>query len=109
MKVAGHVRRADTPTKSLPPYWKDSSKARGMTLPIMEDASPYLADESGMSAYDALVFNTRRENLPDFGDWELAERRRKRGLKSYVRGGQGVCLHPHRLLRAVRAGPSSTR
>ena len=64
----------------------------GHDVTIMEDAS-ILADSAGMGVYDALVFNTRRENLPDFGDWELAEPE-KEGLKSYIRGGKGfVCIH----------------
>jgi type 1 glutamine amidotransferase len=64
----------------------------GHDVTIMEDAS-ILADAAGMGVYDALVFNTRRENLPDFGDWELAGPE-KEGLKSYIRGGKGfVCIH----------------
>ena len=46
-----------------------------------------------MRGYDALVFNTRRENLPDFGDLALAQAEQD-GLKDFIRSGKGfVCLH----------------
>ncbi len=64
----------------------------GHDVTVTEDASP-LADGSAMSGYDALVFNTRRENVPDFGDWTLTESQMQ-GLKDYVSGGGGfVCIH----------------
>ena len=68
----------------------------------MEDAS-ILADADGMNAYDALIFNTRRENLPDFGDWEM-EAGEKEGTEELHQGRQGFRLHTHRVLRAVRVG-----
>ena len=67
-------------------------KGAGHEVTITEDAS-VLADSAGMSAYDALVFNTRRENVPDFGDWEMSASE-KEGLKSYIKSGKGfVCIH----------------
>ena len=67
-------------------------KGAGHDVTVMEEAA-ILSDAEGMSAYDALVFNTRRENLPDFGDWEL-EASEKEGLKSYIKSGKGfVCIH----------------
>lgn len=64
----------------------------GHAVTVTEDAS-VLSRAGEMDTFDALVFNTRRENLPDFGDWELAESE-KEGLKSYVKSGKGfVCIH----------------
>ena len=54
-----------------------------------------------MGAYDALVFNTRRENVPDFGDWEM-KAAEKDGLKSYIKSGKGFRVYSHLLLRSVR-------
>ena len=46
-----------------------------------------------MSGYDALVFNTRRENVPDFGDWALAKDQQE-GMREFINSGKGfVCLH----------------
>src|SRR3989442_15856052 len=46
-----------------------------------------------MSGCDALVFNARWENLPDFGDLALAQAEQD-GLKGFIRSGKGfVCLH----------------
>ena len=87
------------PYEESTPILEGFLKGAGHDVTVMEDAS-ILADATGMSAYDALVFNTRRENLPDFGDWEM-EAAEKEGLHQ-VR--QGVRLHPHRLLRAIRLG-----
>ena len=40
-------------------------KAAGHDVTVTEDAS-VLADAPAMRTYDALVFNTRRENVPRF-------------------------------------------
>ena len=46
-----------------------------------------------MRGYDALVFNTRRENLPDFGDLALAQAEQD-GLQDFIRSGKAfICLH----------------
>jgi hypothetical protein len=59
---------------------------------VTEDAS-VLADSTAMGGYDILVFNTRRENLPDFGELALSHDE-QRGLDGFIRRGKGfVCLH----------------
>ena len=64
----------------------------GRNLMVMEDAS-VLADDEAMSGFDAVVFNTRRENLAGFGDWALSGAERD-GLKGFVgSGGWVMCLH----------------
>ena len=80
------------PYEESTPILEGFLEGAGHNVTVMEDAS-ILADAAGMGAYDALVFNTRRENLPDFGDWELAEPE-KEGLKRYIKSGKGfVCIH----------------
>ena len=64
----------------------------GHTVAVTEDAS-VLADGVAMTEFDAVVLNTRRENLPDFGDWALSGAEWE-GLKRFVMSGRGfVCLH----------------
>ncbi len=80
------------PYEESTPILESFLKGAGHDVTVTEDASP-LADGSAMSGYDALVFNTRRENVPDFGDWTLTESQMQ-GLKDYVSGGGGfVCIH----------------
>ena len=80
------------PYEESTPILESFLKGAGHDVTVTEDASP-LADGSAMSGYDALVFNTRRENVPDFGDWTLSESQMQ-GLKSYVSNGGGfVCIH----------------
>ena len=80
------------PYEESTPILETFLKGAGHDVTVTEDASP-LADRSTMSGYDALVFNTRRENVPDFGDWTLSESQMQ-GLKDYVSGGGGfVCIH----------------
>ena len=80
------------PYEESTPILEGFLKGAGHDVTITEDAS-ILSDATGMSAYDALVFNTRRENLPDFGQWEL-QAPQKEGLKSYIKSGKGfVCIH----------------
>ena len=80
------------PYAETTPILGDFLSAAGHDLTITEDAS-ILANEAEMRVYDALVFNTRRENLPDFGDLAL-RRTEQDGLKTFIRSGKGfVCLH----------------
>ncbi len=66
--------------------------AAGHQVTVTEDAT-VLTQPAAMEAYDALVFNTRRENIPDFGDWALSQAEQE-GLQAYIRSGKGfVCLH----------------
>ena len=74
------------------PVLEEFLKASGHEVSVTEDAS-VLTDAAAMGGYDALVFNTRRENLPDFGEWALSAAERE-GLKQYVGSGKGfVCIH----------------
>src|ERR671925_1365732 len=67
-------------------------RAAGHEVTITEDAA-VLAQAADMGRYDALVFNTRRENVPDFGDLTLSTAEQD-GLKTFIRSGKGfVCLH----------------
>ncbi|WP_179137329.1 ThuA domain-containing protein [Candidatus Entotheonella palauensis] len=74
------------------PILGDFLSAAGYDLSITEDAS-ILANATEMREYDALIFNTRRENLPDFGDLTLSQAEQD-GLKQFIRSGKGfICLH----------------
>ena len=67
-------------------------KGAGHQVTINEDGS-VLANAATMSTYDALVFNTRRENLPDFGQFALSQDQQV-GMKNYISSGKGfVCIH----------------
>ena len=80
------------PYEESTPILESFLKGAGHDVTVTEDASP-LADGAAMSGYDALVFNTRRENVPDFGDWTLSESQMQ-GLKDYISNGGGfVCIH----------------
>ena len=73
------------------PVLESFLKAAGHEVTVTEDAS-VLADSTAMRRYDVLVFNTRRENLPDL-ELALSEKER-RGLATFIRSGSGfVCLH----------------
>ena len=64
----------------------------GHEVATTEEAS-ILARWPELDAFDALVFNTRRENLPDFGDSAL-HRAEREGLDRFIAEGKGfVCLH----------------
>jgi uncharacterized protein len=74
------------------PILGDFLKAAGHEVTITEDAS-VLARAADMAGYDALVFNTRREALPDFGDLTLSTAEQE-GLRHFIRSGKGfICLH----------------
>jgi uncharacterized protein len=67
-------------------------KAAGHDVTVTEDAA-VLANSADMRGYDALVFNTRRENLSDFGNLALSKDEQS-GLKEFISSGKGfVCLH----------------
>ena len=59
------------PYEESTPVLEGFLKGAGHDVTVSEDAS-VLADSAGMSAYDALVFNTRRENAADFAELKLS-------------------------------------
>ncbi len=74
------------------PVLGDFLHAAGHEITLTEDPS-VLADATDMSGYDALVFNTRRENLPDFGDLALSTAEQD-GMKAFIYSGKAfICLH----------------
>ena len=80
------------PYEESTPILESFLKGAGHEVTVTEDAA-VLADRSAMSGYDVLVFNTRRENVVDFGDWTLSAAEMD-GLRDYVSGGKGfVCIH----------------
>ena len=80
------------PYEESTPILESFLKSAGHEVTVTEDAST-LADEAGMSAYDALVFNTRRENAADFAEMKLSEAAQN-GIINFVKSGKGfVCLH----------------
>ena len=80
------------PYEESTPILESFLKGAGHEVTVTEDASA-LADSSAMGDYDVLVFNTRRENVADFGDWTLTADQMD-GLKGFVGGGKGfVCIH----------------
>ena len=80
------------PYNESTPILETFLKGAGHDVTVTEDAS-VLSNASQMNTYDALVFNTRRENLPDFGELALAPAERE-GMAQYIRGGKGfVCIH----------------
>ena len=80
------------PYEESTPILGDFLRAAGHAVTITEDAAT-LADAAAMDGYDALVFNTRRENLPDFGDLALAPAEQE-GMARFIRDGKGfVCIH----------------
>ncbi len=80
------------PYEESTPVLEGFLKGAGHDVTVSEDAS-VLADSAGMNAYDALVFNTRRENAADFAELELS-RGEQNSIKDFIRNGKGfVCLH----------------
>jgi len=74
------------------PILSNFLSAAGHDVTVTEEAS-ILANAASLNAYDALVFNTRRENLPDFGDLTLSKAEQE-GMKAFIRGGKAfICLH----------------
>ncbi len=74
------------------PVLGDFLRAAGHTITVTEDPAG-LANAADMSGYDALVFNTRRENLPDFGNLALSTAEQD-GMKAFISAGKAfICLH----------------
>jgi type 1 glutamine amidotransferase len=80
------------PYEESTPILGEFLRAAGHEVVITEAAS-ILANADALSAYEALVFNTRRENLPDFGDLALSKAEQE-GMKAFIRAGKAfICLH----------------
>ena len=80
------------PYEESTPVLEDFLKAGGHDVTVTADPS-ILGKAAEMDGFDALVFNTRRENLPDFGDLALSPSEQA-GMKDFISSGKGfVCLH----------------
>jgi type 1 glutamine amidotransferase len=80
------------PYQESTPILGEFLRAAAHAVTVTEDAS-VLGHAADMAGYDALVFNTRRESLPDFGDLTLSPAEQE-GMKAFIRSGKGfVCLH----------------
>lgn len=80
------------PYQESTPILGDFLSKAGHEATITEDAA-VLAHATDLAGYDALVFNTRREALPDVADLTLSTAEQE-GLKAFIRSGKGfVCLH----------------
>ena len=75
------------PYEESTPVLEEFLKGAGHDVTVSEDAS-LLADSAGMSVYDALVFNTRKENAADFAELKLSLGEQN-GIKDFIRGGKG--------------------
>jgi type 1 glutamine amidotransferase len=74
------------------PILGDFLSKAGHEVTITEDAA-VLTSPADLAGYDAVVFNTRREALPDLPDLTLSSAQQE-GLKEFIRAGKGfVCLH----------------
>lgn len=80
------------PYEESTPVLERFLKSAGHDVTVQEDAS-ILSRSADMNGFDALVFNTRRENLPDFADMSLSKGEQD-GMKDFIRSGKGfVCIH----------------
>ena len=80
------------PYEESTPVLNDFLQAAGHEVTVTDDAS-VLAGASQMGSYDALVFNTRRENVTGAPDLRLSEDEQN-GMKNFISSGKGfVCLH----------------
>jgi type 1 glutamine amidotransferase len=80
------------PYEESTPVLERFLKAAGHDVTVTDDPS-ILASRAELGGFDALVFNTRREDLPDFGDLALSSQERD-GMKEYISSGKAfVCLH----------------
>ncbi len=76
------------------PIIEDFLKAAGHDVRVTEDAS-VLREPANMKGYDALVFNTQRDNSLRFnhGPFTWSENEQV-GIKDFISSGKGlVCLH----------------
>ena len=76
------------------PIIRDFLKAAGHDVSVTEDAS-VLGKPADMNSYDALVFNTQRDNSLRFnhGPFTWSENEQV-GIKDFISSGKGlVCLH----------------
>ena len=74
------------------PILGDFLSKAGHELTITDDAE-ILTQAEHLGRYDAVVFNTRREALPELPDLTLSTAEQD-GLKNFIRSGKGfVCLH----------------
>ena len=79
------------PYEESTPVLERFLKGAGHDITVTEDPS-VLANAPDLNSYDALVFNTRRENIPDFGEWALSSSEQN-GMKDFISSGKGfVCL-----------------
>ena len=80
------------PYEESTPVLEGFLKSAGHDVTVTDDAS-ILSRSADMNAFDALVFNTRRENVENFADMALAKGEQE-GMKAFIRSGKGfVCLH----------------
>ena len=80
------------PYEESTPVLEGFLKSAGHDVTITEDAS-VLGKSADMNGYDALIFNTRRENAPNFADLALSENEQV-GMKDFISSGKGfVCIH----------------
>ena len=80
------------PYEESTPVLEEFLKSAGHDVKVTEDAS-MLSRSSDMGAFDALVFNTRREDIPDFANMAL-DKGEQDGIKNFIRSGKGfVCIH----------------
>jgi type 1 glutamine amidotransferase len=74
------------------PILGDFLSKAGHEVTITEDAA-VLARAADLAGYDAVVFNTRREALPEQPDLTLSTAEQD-GLKNFIRAGKAfICLH----------------
>ena len=80
------------PYEESTPVLEGFLKSAGHDVTVTDDAS-ILSRPADMNAFDGLLFNTRRENVPNFGDMALAKGEQD-GMKDFIRSGKGfVCIH----------------
>ena len=80
------------PYEESTPVLEGFLKSAGHDVTVTDDAS-ILSRSADMNAFDALVFNTRREDVANFADMALAKGEQE-GMKDFIRSGKGfVCIH----------------
>ena len=80
------------PYEESTPVLEGFLKSAGHDVTVTDDAS-ILGKPVEMNAFDALVFNTRRENVANFADLALSENEQV-GMKEYISSGKGfICIH----------------